>query len=233
MKDIDVVILCGGLGSRLRSVVSDRPKSLAKINGIAFLDILIEYLSSFGLNRFILCSGYMGDALKKHYRQNRGDLEIVFSQEEEPLGTGGAIKNARSLIRSSPFLVLNGDSFCRLNLSDFYKFHLKKKAVLSIALSKSCNNKNSGVVTLDRRGKIINFNEKIKPTRGSRCSAGIYLMEKDVFRFTGRNKAFSLEYDLFPVLAGKDCYGYYHKNNFIDIGTPQNFMKASDFIKYA
>ena len=233
MKNIDVVILCGGLGKRLRPVVNGRPKSLAEINGVAFLDILIQYVASFGLKRFILCSGYMGDTIRKHYQQIPGVLEIVFSQEKEPLGTGGAIKNAQSLIQSSPFLVLNGDSFCKLNLSDFYKFHLKKKAVLSVALSKPGDDQNSGVVILDRKERIVKFNEKVKPVKDSRCSAGIYLMGKKIFQFMGKNKVFSLEYDLFPVLAGKDCYGYYRKNDFIDIGTPQNLMKAPDFLKHA
>lgn len=233
MKNIDVAILCGGLGKRLRPVISDRPKSLAEINGIAFLDILIQYVANFGLKRFILCSGYLGDAIRKHYQQIPGSLEIVFSQEKEPLGTGGAIKNAQSLIQSSPFLVLNGDSFCKLNISDFYKFHLKKKAVLSIALSKPGNDQNSGVVILDRKEKIVKFNEKAKPVKGCGCSVGIYLMEKKIFQLMGKNKAFSLEYDLFPPLAGKDCYGYYRKNNFIDIGTPQNLFKASEFLKHS
>jgi len=233
MENIDVVILCGGLGKRLRPVVNDRPKSLAEINGVAFLDILIKYVASFGLKRFILCSGYMGDAIREHYQQISHALEIVFSQEEEPLGTGGAIKNAQPLIKSNPFLVINGDSFCKLNLPLFYKFHLKKKAVLSVVLSKPKNDQNYGVVVLDRQGKIIKFNEKVKPVKGSFCSAGIYLMEQEIFYLMGANKVFSLEHDLFPVLAGKDCYGYYRKNNFIDIGTPQNLMKAGDFIKNA
>jgi len=233
MKNIDVVILCGGLGKRLRPAVNDRPKSLAEINGVAFLDTLIQYVASFGLKRFVLCCGYMGDTIRKHYQQIPGALEIVFSQEKEPLGTGGAIKNAQSLIQSSPFLVLNGDSFCKLNLSDFYKFHLKKKAVLSVALSKPGDDQNSGVVILDRKERIVKFNEKVKPVKGSRCSAGIYLMGKKIFQFMGKDKVFSLEYDLFPVLAEKDCYGYYRKNDFIDIGTPQNLMKASDFLKHA
>jgi len=233
MKNIDILILCGGLGKRLRPVVSDRPKSLAEINGIAFLDILIQYVASFDLKRFILCSGYMGETIRKHYQQTPGALEILFSQEKEPLGTGGAIKNAQSLIQSSPFLVLNGDSFCKFNLPDFYKFHLKKKAVLSVVLSKPGDDQNYGVVILDRKERIVKFNEKAKSVKGSRRSAGIYLMEKEIFQLMGRNKVFSLEHDLFPALAGKDCYGYCRKNDFIDIGTPQNLMKAPDFLKHA
>ena len=233
MKDIDIVILCGGLGKRLRPIVSDRPKSLARINGVAFLDILIQYLAGFGLKRFILCSGYMGDAIKKHYQQIPGALEILFSQENEPLGTGGAVKHAQPLIQSGTFLVLNGDSFCKLNLPDFYNFHLKKKSILSVVLSKSGDGKDSGIVILDRQAKIVQFHEKVKPSKGSLCSAGVYLMDKKIFHLMGKSKVFSLEYDLFPVLAGKNCYGYHCKNDFIDIGTPQNLIQAADFLKHA
>lgn len=232
MKNIDVVILCGGMGKRLRPVVSDRQKSLAEINGVAFLDILIQYVASFGLKRFILCSGYLGDTIQTHYNRVPGALEIVYSEETKPLGTGGAIKHARPLIQSSPFLVLNGDSFCKVNFSDFYKFHLKKKALLSVVLSKPRDDQNSGVVILNRAERIIRFNEKVKPVKGSRCSSGIYLMEQEIFPLMVGNKVFSLEYDLFPALAGEDCYGYYCKNDFIDIGTPQNLRKAWDFLKH-
>ncbi|MCU0666050.1 MAG: sugar phosphate nucleotidyltransferase [Candidatus Omnitrophica bacterium] len=232
MKNIDVVILCGGLGRRLRPAVSDRPKPMAQVNNKPFLDILIQYLAGFGLKRFILCSGYMGDAIRKHYKRIPKSLEIVLSQEKKPLGTGGAIKNAQSLILSSSFLVLNGDSFCRVNFSDFYKFHLKKKALLSIVLSRPKDDQNSGVVILDHRERIVKFNEKVKPLKGSFCSVGIYLMGKEIFQFMGENKIFSLEYDLFPALAGKNCYGYYCKKDFVDIGTPQNLMKASNFLKH-
>jgi len=233
MKNIDVMILCGGLGKRLRVMVSDRPKSLAEINGIAFLDILIQHVASFGLKRFILCSGYMGDTIREHYQQIPGALEIVFSQEKEPLGTGGAIKNARSLIQSSPFLVLNGDSFCKFDLRKFYKFHLIKKAILSIVLSKLKNDQSSGIVILDQDKRIVEFKEKAELTRGTYSSAGIYLMEQEIFQIMKNKMVFSLEYDIFPALTVKDCYGYYCKNCFIDIGTPQNLMKASDFIKHA
>ena len=233
MKDIDAVILCGGFGKRLRQVGSDRPKSLAEINGVAFLDILIQHVANFGFKRFILCLGYMGEAIKAHYHKRASSLEITFSREKVLLGTGGAIKNAQSLIQSNPFLVLNGDSFCKLDLLDFYKFHLKKKAVLSVALSKPGDDQNSGVVILDRRERIVRFNEKVKPVKGSRRSAGIYLMDREIFRRMGARRSFSLEYDLFPSLAGKDCYGYFCKNDFIDIGTPQNLIKAPDFLKHA
>lgn len=232
MENIDVVILCGGLGKRLRPVINDRPKPMAQVNNKPFLDTLIEYVASFGFKRFILCTGYMGEVIRKHYKESSSPLEFVFSQETAPLGTGGAIKNAHSLIQSDSFLVMNGDSFCKFDLKRFYKFHLIKKAMLSIVLSKVRNNQSSGIVILGRDKRIVEFKEKAELTRGAYSSAGIYLMEQEIFQVMKNKRIFSLEYDIFPALTVKDCYGYYCKNYFIDIGTPQNLMKASDFLKH-
>ena len=227
----DVVILCGGLGKRLRSVIDDRPKVMAEIKSEPFLDILIGYVASFGFKRFILCVGYMSEAIKKYYKQRSTSLEIIFSEEKELLGTGGAIKNAQSLIQSDPFLAMNGDSFCKLNFRDFYKFHTMKRAILTIALSKLENDRSRGVVILDRDERIVKFKEKVESVKGSYCNIGIYLMKQEIFQIMENNKAFSLEYDMFPVLTGKDFYGYYRGDDFIDIGTPQNLVKVAAFLK--
>ncbi|MFH1309976.1 MAG: nucleotidyltransferase family protein [Candidatus Omnitrophota bacterium] len=233
MKNIDVVILCGGLGKRLRPVVSDRPKPMAEVNSEPFLDTVIKYAASFGFKRFIFCTGYKAEAIKNYYEGRTNSLEFVFSQEKEPLGTGGAVKNAAELIKSDPFLVMNGDSFCDLNFCDFFKFHTIKKAVFSIALSRPKNDQNSGIVVVDRDKRIVAFKEKSGAEKGNYCNAGIYFMKREIFRIMGNKEVFSLEYDMFPALVGKDCYGYYEGNDFIDIGIPRNLAKASNFIRKA
>lgn len=204
---------------------------MAQVNSKPFLDTVIEYAASFGFKRFVLCTGYKAEAIEKYYKKRTSHLEFVFSQEKEPLGTGGAVKNALTLIKSNPFLTMNGDSFCSINFCDFYKFHTTKKAVFSIALSKPKNDQNSGIVILDRDKKIVEFKEKSGIEKGNYRNAGIYLMRHEIFQIMGDEKVFSLEYDMFPALAGENCYGYYGGDDFIDIGTPQNLVKASDFIK--
>jgi len=225
-EEIDIIILCGGLGKRLRPVISDRPKPMAEINKQPFLDILIEYVTSYGFKRFILCIGYKGSIIKKHYEETSKPLEILFSEEKEPLGTGGAIKKAESLIQSNPFLVMNGDSFCKLNLLDFLNSHIVNKALLSVALIKTRHNQNCGKVILDRNQRIVEFDEKGKSQAESFSSAGSYLMEKEIFSMMGDKKIISLEYDLFPSLLSKACYGYVVNEDLIDIGTPRNYKKA-------
>jgi NDP-sugar pyrophosphorylase family protein len=225
-KDIDVLILCGGLGKRLRSVVSDRPKPMAEVGNAPFLDLLINYTSSFGFKRFILCIGYKGDFIKDYYSRKSNSFEMLFSEERKLLGTAGAIKNAEKLIQSNPFLVMNGDSFCKIDLNEFFNFHNSKKAILSIALTEIKENIDCGFIILDSSGKIESFIEKGKVEGSSYVNAGIYLFQKEILSLIPQNKSYSLEYDLFPILANGRIYGYITKNELIDIGTPERYEKA-------
>lgn len=227
-KDIDVVVLCGGKGERLQPLVNDRPKPLAEINARPFLDILIDYVASFGFRRFILCIGYMGDVIKKYFQKGDVSLTILFSEEKEPLGTAGAIKNAQPLIKSSPFLVMNGDSICQLDLNEFVNFHIKKKALFSMVLSNTQNADDCGKVVLDKSGRVTEFNEKIKSRSiNNLVNTGIYLLDKSIFSEILGNKKCSMEYDVFPHLIDKRFYGFVSQDKFIDIGTPERFKQAN------
>ena len=135
LNEVDVIILCGGLGKRFRSVSSKRPKILAKIGNITLLDILINNISSYGTKNIILCVGYLKDQIKRYCYDNyynnhihNRDYNIKFSDEYNCLGTGGAIKNAKSLIINNPFIVMNGDSICNIDFKEFLDFHTKKKS---------------------------------------------------------------------------------------------------------
>lgn len=229
-KKIDVVILTGGQGTRLREVISDRPKTMAEINQRPFLDILIEHVSSYGFKRFILCTGHMSDIIKDYYTDKNASREILFSNEDKPLGTGGAIKKAKSLIKSNPFLVMNGDSFCKTDFNKFYDFHINKKGVLSMVLSKSQNTQDYGTVRLDDSDKIICFEEKIAGEKSSLINAGIYLMQRDIFLYMPKIPCFSLEYDFLPKNFDNRCYGFLSEGRLIDIGTPKRYKMAIGLI---
>lgn len=221
--NIDVVILCGGLGTRLKGIVSDRPKPMVEIKGRPFLDILIGYISGFGFKHFILCAGYKGDFIERYYRtKGSGDLKISFVKEKEPLGTGGAIKNAESLIKSSVFLVMNGDSFCTVDINCFLEFHMTKKAEISISVAKTGGAVDYGIINLDDDNRIINFTEKIEMKEGvSVVNAGIYLFNKAVLGLIPAAQKYSLEYDLFPTILDRKIYGYITDKKLLDIGTPE------------
>jgi len=229
-KDIDVLILCGGKGKRLRKISGAIPKPMVCVGGRPFLDILIDYLRASGFKRFILGLGYRADFIKKYYKARKiPGIEIVFSREKSPLGTGGAVKKAKRLIKSEVFLVLNGDSFSEFNAADFIKFYDQKKAAILLLLRKVKNAREFGAVTIDSRSAITCFSEKNKGSRGGFINGGIYLFNKSIFSQMPRKAEFSLEYDFFPKMAGKGIYGYKKSGFFVDIGTPARYLTAKKY----
>jgi len=230
INNTDVYILCGGLGKRLKSVTKDKPKPMIEIGGKPFLDIVIGHMTSFGFRHFILGIGYRAEVFKKYYRDFKPkDLELEFCEEKTPLGTGGAVKKARSLIRTNSFLVLNGDSLCEYDPLDFLKFHKKKKADVSILLTKVTSGADYGKVKLNKENRIIDFNEKDSQAKNCLINAGIYVFDKKVFDLMPRAKAFSLEKDFFPMLFGTNCFGYTRPGFFVDIGTPERYLAAKKY----
>lgn len=225
-ENTDVVILCGGKGERLQSVVSDRPKVLADINGKPFLEILIDNLKRFGFKRFILSVGYKKEAIIDYFKDKE---DIVFSEEETALGTGGGLKKAKGLVKSSPFMAMNGDCFCDLEFDKLLEFHKQKNALLSIALVKTLEPRDYGTVALGLEDEIKSFREKISGSQTSLVNAGIYMMNKEIFSLMPAEKAFSLEYDLFPKL--ENSFGYVSNSKIYDIGTPVRYNKAKEVFK--
>ncbi len=230
LKSIDVVILCGGLGKRLRGVIGDSQKVMAKVAQKPFLDLILSFLKKQGFRRVILCTGFQGDLVKKYYTQNPQGLEIVFSPEAKPLGTGGAIKNARKKISSPVFLAMNGDSFCPLDFKKFLHFHLKQKALATVAVYKLQKNVDSGSITMDDSKRIIRFDEKKATAHEQFVNAGIYGFDQSVFKYMPNPKVFSLEYDFFPALMGNSFYGFPTKEEFLDIGTPERYDKIQKML---
>lgn len=233
LREIDVVILCGGLGKRLRPTF-EGPKVLAKIGEKTFLDILIDNLLMHGFKNIILSVGYLKEQIKNHFNcdyNKSHDCLITFSEEEEPLGTGGALKKVKKWIISNPFMVVNGDSICKVNFRIFFEFHLEKKALLSMVLVYSNTAQDYGSVVLNESQEITDFNEKIAGKSDNLINAGIYLMGKDIFSYMPKQKKFSLEYELFPQIIKNRCYGFLTESELIDIGTPERYEKAINRLK--
>ena len=229
-KDMDVVVLCGGLGKRLSVITKHVPKPMAQINGKPFLDVLINHVITFGFKRFILCTGYKEEIIEDYYKNDNRDIEIIFLSEEEPLGTGGAVKHAQRFIKSNPFLVMNGDSFCNLDLQKFIDFHRNNKSIASIVLTKAKGQSDVGFVYLNDQNKITGFNEKSSSAPNGYANAGVYLFNQEIFSYMNKDE-FSLEYDFFPSMGDKDSYGYVVEEKFIDIGTPEKYEAAKRKLK--
>ncbi len=231
MNALDAVILCGGKGTRLKSVVSDRPKPMAALNDKPFLQLLVEYAAGFGFKRFILCAGYMGDVIEKHFSGVLPGLEIVVSREDGPLDTAGAVKNASSLIQTSPFLVMNGDSICRIDLREFVKFHSSRRGRASVAVVKVADAGSFGSIALGPGGRILSFREKAAAGAGY-VNAGIYILDKTVLDAVPSGARYSMERELLPALiSGGDVYGYETESRLFDIGTPEGYREAGENIK--
>ncbi len=226
MVDCDCVILCGGLGTRLRDVIGEVPKVMAQVGGRPFLDLIIEYLKDQGAERIILCTGYKAEVVEEYYRGHDFGLTIDFSKEDEPLGTGGAIKNAREIILSDSFFVFNGDSFLPVDLRAFLDFHKKNEALASILVSQVGKISDFGSIEIDKAGRIISFQEKIEGADKKMVNAGIYCFDKSIFQHMPGDQKFMLENDLFPSLVGNQFYGHYVDEEFIDIGTPERYQSV-------
>lgn len=233
LADIDVVILCGGFGKRLQSTLPNRPKVLAPIKERVFIDILIESFVKQGFKRFILSVGYLKQQIINHRFENIKEIELTFSEEETPLGTGGAIKKCQTLIQSDPFLVTNGDSLCKLDFKNFLEFHFLKGGVTSFALSTVGDRKDGGNVEILPSQRIVNFKEKNTQNlkKNYFINAGVYIMNREVFSLMPTFDTFSLECDLFPKLLGNDCYGFFTESDVIDIGTFDRYVKAIGYLE--
>ena len=225
-SNIDVLILCGGFGTRLKGIIDDRPKPMADINSKPFLDILVEYVAGFGFKRFIFCIGYKGDFIRQYYREKNTNLQFMFQEEKEPLGTAGAVKNAEPIIQSDRFLVMNGDSMCEIDMKDLITFHIRKKGIASIVQTSIENPDDYGVIQLDRNQRVVSFSEKNCAGKKGFVNAGIYVFEKDILRGIPPEEKCSLEYQVFPGIIDRGVFGYRTDKRLIDIGTPQRLEMA-------
>lgn len=221
-----VLILVGGLGTSLRGVVNDKPKAMVKVDGKPFLEYLILQLKQFGFEDIILSTGYLSQEIEDYFGTgNRWEVNISYSREKEPLGTGGAVKLAEDLMDEDDFLVMNEDSFLDIDLSDLIHFHRKKAALASMALVKVENPKRYGLVEIDKDKWIINFIEKEKASQSNLINGGVYVFNKAIFDEIPDNEKVSLEKQIFPTLVGKEFYGMPTDAYFIDIGTPEDYMR--------
>lgn len=230
------VLLVGGLGTRLRPVVPDRPKPMAAVGEKPFLEILVRYLNRSGISDLVLCTGYRHEQIHRFFGDGRNfGVRIDYSLEQELLGTGGALKNAARYLEG-PFLVLNGDSFLEFDLNDFMLFHEGRRKMRpgflgSIALTAVMDVRSFGAVAPDINGAIEGFSEKPDAGASGLVSAGVYLLEREVLDLIPSGRAVSLEKETFPlaVKSGFALFGYRAEGFFADIGTPSGLARFQDY----
>lgn len=226
---LSAVILAGGLGTRLRAVVADRPKVLAKVGGRPFLYYLLDQLIEVGLKKVILCTGYLGELIQAELGDTYEPLDLLYSKEEEPKGTAGSLRLALPLISTEVALVMNGDSYFRMNIMDFWKFHNKNECIASIALTRVDDTGRYGQVDFDETGKVSQFVEKGDTQRAGWISAGIYLISKALIATIPTGKPVSIEKETFPLWVENGLFAFCSHADFIDIGTPESYRMANAF----
>jgi len=228
---IRAFVLCGGLGTRLRSVVSDRPKSMALVSGVPFLELILRQLRQQGVSEVVLGTGYKAEQIEEYFQNGAAlDLKIRYSQEREPLGTGGALKLAESFLHD-PILVLNGDSFVEWNLVAMRELSVKKDASIAMVLQAVPDVSRYGSVALDAEGRVTGFVEKGSRTGPGLINAGVYLLRKEIVRDLAAGKPISLEREVFPQFLGRNFYGIISHGTFIDIGIPADLERAQTVLR--
>jgi len=221
---VEAIVLAGGLGTRLRSVVSDVPKPMAPINDKPFLEYILEFLNHQNIKKVILSVGYKWEVIKDYFGNKYKDIELVYNIEKEQLGTGGAIKDSLKLVENNNVYVLNGDTFFDVDLSNMEL----KDNLIEIALKPMKNFDRYGVVEIDENGYIQNFKEKSYYNQGF-INGGIYLLKREIFDDFNLPKKFSFEEFLENNFKNLKAKGKIFDGYFIDIGIPEDYEKVKRY----
>ena len=227
----EAIILAGGMGTRLRDVVADKPKPMADINGRPFLEYLVKYLASYNINKIILSVGYKSEVIKNYFGEKFNNTTISYAVEKYPLGTGGGISLAMQKAQADDIFILNGDTFFNINLKNLARVHSEKNASLTIALRKMGNASRYGFIAIDENNRIKAFLEKDKLMNEGYINGGVYIIKKSVLLNYNMPEKFSFEKDfLQQYFKSENFFGLEFNDYFIDIGIPSSYKQAqSDF----
>ena len=223
---VQAIILAGGFGTRLRTVVSDLPKCMAPVAGRPFLYYVINHLLQQGIKKFIFSLGYMSEIIKTFLQENYPTLDYQLSIEDEPLGTGGAIYKACTIATEPTVLALNGDTLFSINVQQLLKLHQRKQSSCTICLKPMQQFDRYGVVKMDANNCITSFEEKKWIDEGL-INGGVYAVDRTKFLAQPFAEKFSMEKDYLELLVGEgNFYGLMQDAYFIDIGIPEDFERA-------
>jgi NDP-sugar pyrophosphorylase family protein len=234
-KHAQVVILCGGLGTRLRSAIPEGvPKSMAKVGEDPFLKTLISYLYDRGARKFVFALGYQAHIIQNYLEHQvwPDEIEFKYSVEVKILGTAGAVVNCADQIQTDDVFVVNGDTVATLDYEKMYFSHKAKGSQITMALAAVPSIERYGVVQLGMENEIIGFEEKSNSYQGpGLINAGIYLFKRQLLSLWTDDRPLSLEQDVLPSYVGKGLSAYLSNVDFIDIGTPNSYEGANDFLQ--
>lgn len=229
---MQAILLAGGLGTRLRSVVNDRPKPMALVEDKPFMEYLIQELKKNGITDIVMAVGYKGSMVEDYFEDGKAQgVHIQYSYEEEPLGTAGAIKNAASKLQEDTFFVLNADTFYKMDYQKLIENNKAADAIMTLVLREVDDISRYGKATLTD-GILTGFNEKTADSVPGTINGGVYLLKKDILDEIPEGKV-SLENEIIPKLLDKKACisGIVNDGYFIDIGVPEDYFKFIEDVK--
>ena len=222
---MEAIILAGGLGTRLRSILPDLPKPMAPIGSRPFLAILLDHLEGQGIYKVILAVGSLHEKIVDFFGSRYGSLTLLYSEEAEPLGTGGAIARSLRLSSSDVVFVLNGDTFLKIDYAAMLAVHETAGAEVTVALQSVPDVSRFGKTKV-KDGRIVAFDEK-GATGAGLINCGVYLVSRRVFDGYNLPDVFSFETDfLQPFIGDLRAAAYITDAYFIDIGVPESYSRA-------
>ena len=232
MSRKEAIILAGGYGTRLQSVVSDLPKPMAPVHDKPFLEYLLKFLSHYGFHKVVISTGYLSEKITSFFGNSYGALRLEYVKEEKPLGTGGAIKFALQKCTEQHVLVLNGDSFFDVDLLEFEIFHRHYHGMISMALRYVEDSSRFGTIEMEE-DEIRFFKEKSGISKPGVINAGVYFLDNYFFMENCLEaECFSFEKDFLEQQVEQfGFFGFMHDGYFIDIGIPEDFNKAQHDFK--
>lgn len=227
---MNVILLAGGMGTRLRDIVSDVPKPMAPIKNKPFLEYVLNWLSNYSsIQKLVFAVGYKSNIIMDYFKNSFNGIPILYIEEKEPLGTGGAILNAMKACDSDKVLIVNGDTYFPINLDEFEKFHREQSEPISIALKKMKKFNRYGTVEL-KQDIITKFNEKAYCSEGI-INGGIYLVDKNWLERGVYSSKFSFEKDVLEKSVVDNLLnGMIFGCDFVDIGIPEDYKKAESVV---
>jgi NDP-sugar pyrophosphorylase family protein len=226
---IEAIVLAGGKGTRLASVVSDLPKPLAPVGGRAFLDHLVDQLEADGaIDRVVLSTGHLADRMRDWACLRTGQATLHCIEETEPLGTGGAILGAVDTCHGDTVLVTNGDSMVLVKIKDVIDSHFKSQFDFTMVAVHVADASRYGKLEITHN-QVTAFHEKSSGAEPGYINAGIYIVNRkclDIFQ----RKACSFEQDILPSLVKSGIGAYITDRPFCDIGVPESYFAASEVL---
>lgn len=225
-KVSQAVILAGGVGVKMRPLTYEVPKPLIPVRGRPVIEYTIDLLRDAGIRDVIIATGHLGEKIKEAVGNGQKyGVKISYSHEGRPLGNAGALRDAKDLLLTKPFLVVNGDVLIKINISEFIQFHEEEKYLATMALSTKRDTRGYGTVLL-RGEKILDFAKVETPGKSQLINAGLYIFNPDIFGYIPKTGEAYLD-DIFPRLAREGrLAGFTFEGDWFDISTPKNYEQA-------